>query len=390
MARRGSADEELFQESNPLSFSERLTEGAAQANPLMMGRPGLREQYSEPATVPVLEGISPEVVAANPLVRPPRPIKYMPVEQQIIWQERQAAALANQANLQDQLFQNKKSATAAQMELSRQAQSNAILDSLKDLDPTRDDYEERRDKVLAANPIGAISPDVKNLFEYKDKAWDLRRSKRADQEKRILDTQETLRREALSQARKDAVEIGDPSLLEEVGRLSAENPDLAVAKVSQVKSRLAQSNINTQLLQYGLSPEEIQSLYYDPSGHFRADAAAARVKMEESKRVAGEKVASESQLADIVTTLNKQKAEGLSPTAQVEGKSWTPEDQKMLDAYRQRLSIFATEPRTAAPAPVLSGDAAIRAKNEAALQKVTASGPNGEKLIWKNGQWVPY
>ena len=36
---------------------------------------------------PQLEGISPEVIAANPLVRPPRPIEYMPVEQQIYWNE---------------------------------------------------------------------------------------------------------------------------------------------------------------------------------------------------------------------------------------------------------------------------------------------------------------
>jgi hypothetical protein len=372
-------DDELFRPSNPLSVTEQAIEGAAQSNPLMMGRPGFYEQYSEPATVPAMEGISPEVAAANPLIRPPRPIKYMPVEQQIIWQERQASALSKQADLQNQLYNNKKAATEAKLDLARKAQSNAIFDAMGELDPTADDYFARRDKVLAANPIGAVTPEVKNLFGYKDEAWDLRQKLAEDDRKRKLDSQETLRKEAVSQARKDAVEIGDPALLEEVSKLSAQNPEAAVARVAQVKGRLAQSNITTQLQQYGVPPEEIKSLYYDPdTGYFRADAAAARVKMEESKRAAAEKPASEAQAADIFASLSKQKAD-----LELYGKPVPPDIEKALTHYRDRLSLFATEPRTVTgPAPaegMVPGTKAILSDGRTATL-----GPDGKWYLPKS------
>jgi hypothetical protein len=45
----------------------------------MYGRPSNYKQYSEPVTVPVVEGVSPEVARAIPFPIPPRPIEYMPI-----------------------------------------------------------------------------------------------------------------------------------------------------------------------------------------------------------------------------------------------------------------------------------------------------------------------
>jgi hypothetical protein len=86
-----------------LSYSEQLLEGDVQRNPLAMGRPSTYEQYSEPVTTPVVEGISPEVARAIPFPIPPRPIKYMPIEQQRVWQRIYAETAEKQVALQTKL-----------------------------------------------------------------------------------------------------------------------------------------------------------------------------------------------------------------------------------------------------------------------------------------------
>jgi hypothetical protein len=50
-----------------------------------MGRPSIYDQYSEQVKIPTVEGVSSEVAKAIPFPIPPRPIEYMPIEQQTVW-----------------------------------------------------------------------------------------------------------------------------------------------------------------------------------------------------------------------------------------------------------------------------------------------------------------
>ena len=85
-----------------LSYIEQAVEANIQHNPLMYGRPSIYEQYRdrEPVTI---EGISPEVARAILFPIPPRPIKYMPIEQQRVWRRIYAETAEKQVALQTKL-----------------------------------------------------------------------------------------------------------------------------------------------------------------------------------------------------------------------------------------------------------------------------------------------
>ena len=86
-----------------LTGLERIIEQDAQSNPLMYGRPSTYEQYSKPVKVPVIEGISPEVARVIPFAVPPRPIEYMPIEQQKVWNRLWAETAEKQVPMQNKL-----------------------------------------------------------------------------------------------------------------------------------------------------------------------------------------------------------------------------------------------------------------------------------------------
>jgi hypothetical protein len=92
-----------------LSSSERIVESLAQRRPLLYGQPSVYEQYSEPVEVPSLPGISAEVEELAPVPVPPRPIKYMPMEQQRYWNKIQAEALERQFYIQERINSLKRS-----------------------------------------------------------------------------------------------------------------------------------------------------------------------------------------------------------------------------------------------------------------------------------------
>jgi hypothetical protein len=89
--------------ANPLSASDRFLERQMQADPIAYGRPDEFQQHLEPVEMPSLPGISPEVAGAIPMPVPPRPIKYMPMEEQLLWNKIQAEALERQVSLQERI-----------------------------------------------------------------------------------------------------------------------------------------------------------------------------------------------------------------------------------------------------------------------------------------------
>ena len=421
MARRDDGwDDDYYgpSEGNPLNLLEQAVEGNIQQNPLMYGRPSIYDQYREPVETPEMEGISPEVAAANPLIAPPRPVKYMPIEQQIFWNERQAQELAKQASLQNTLNTNKANAREAQMKLDQEAQSYAILDSLDELNPSADDYEEKKGKLFAANPLGAMSDGVQRAIGWKDKAYESR-IKFAEQERgQKIKRQEQADATRTTEAFKQASEINDPGLTEEVSRLSAQNPEAALAAVQRKKKELNAINTIVQLRDLGVSDEEITRKYGSLAGDNFLDVPA-KAHLETLKRTQGKAVPDKASAIDKYRALKKDKAEASTREGIREGKVWTDFDERLLNDAQKTVSVFAPELVTAEAAPpapsrpstpsqrltpALVSPAGVpqrvpvtqqpagmtRTKKTPVAEEIYVNKQTGEQMIKRDGNYYPY
>jgi hypothetical protein len=398
MGRRGNYGEDTdvgISPENPLSFAEKNFESEVQSNPLLFGRPSLRDQYSEPFTPPAAEGVSPEVAAANPLITPPRPVKYMPVEQQIIWNQMHADALDKQVQMQSNLTTNKARAHEMQMKLDQEAQSSAIIDAFSsdDIDPNKDDYISKKGKLFAANSLGAMSEAVQRAISWKDSIYE-HRQKLADAEtERKAKAQEALNTNRVNQVFKDAADLGDPALIEAVSKAASENPEAALALVQKRKGEINQANINTQLRdQYGMSNEEITKRFYDysrnPEGDFLQGAAQAH--LDSLKTSQSKAMSDETHLMEMYSNLSKRK----TAAAQFGGEGWDKSDDDLLANVTQRLKAkqgVAIAPPTAGPAntagvaPPVAPQAAAEWRPEWQTGGVTPGKPAAEKKVDKIG-----
>jgi hypothetical protein len=364
--------------SSPLNLSDRLLEEDIQKDPLLYGRPSVYEQYREPSGMPQLEGIDPAIMEANPLARPPRPIKYMPVEEQIIWNKMQSETLKNQAGLQSQLNQNRAAALARKIELDREVQSSVIFDAWDQVDPTRDDYLEQKGKLFRANPVGAMSNEVRNAIGVKDVIWQNRKELNDEDRKRKADLEDALAKNRLSESFKQAAELNDPALIERISKLSAEDPALALAEVQNAKRESYKRNLIAEMRDLGVSDQEMSSKYLHPeTGDFLYDAARSRVEIEREKRKSA--TADESKLIDYVLKLEKNKAEGQSATAKIEGKTWSDADEAMLQRYRAKLENipYAEVPTSATPNVPTKGISGVAPPSEPTFRTAPTLSPTG-------------
>jgi hypothetical protein len=352
MARRQQAYSGLSEASDdegPLGFLDRSAESVVQQNPLAFGRPSFYEQEMEPVTNPVLEGIDPDVAAANPLVTAPRPIKYMPIEQQIYWNKMQADALGKQASLQATLNQNRAAALTHKHNLDQETQSTAIFDIFDQLDPNDPNYQDQKTKLLKPLAAGTLNPAVQNLLKMKDDVFNHKQGLEDEELKRTRTREGTLEVARINEAMKIANETGDENLVNEVSNTAKTDPIAALGKALAYRTQLTNENLATQLRAAGVTDPEIKHDYMTSEGLFKQKAAQARI---EGEKVAREKFGTdESNAMRIVATLEKEKAEAEDP---INPKgSWDPQRGELLKSYRNRLSIFAASPgRVAAGAPL--------------------------------------
>jgi hypothetical protein len=320
-------------ESSPLGFWDQAVERNVQQNPLMYGRPSISDQYREAAVLPEMEGISPEVAARNPLIAPPRPVKYMPVEEQIIWNQMHAEQLGKQAALQQTLNANKLAARNAEIEMKKAEQSTALLDAMDDLDPNQDDYQEKLAKHILANPWGASAEPVKNALAVRSdifsKRQEILKAGREDAAKRQGEFDQLRIKAALDEANK----LGDPALTEEVNKTAAQDPAHALSMVQRRRSEIEAANINTQLRELGLTNADITAQFYPQGteGMFLAKAAQERIEIERKAR----EQLNEDQVARLYNSLIEDREK-----ARLEGREPSPEQDALIRRYQDKLASF--------------------------------------------------
>src|SRR4029077_1420131 len=253
-----SGFDEAAADTGPLSSFDRSVESVVQQNPLAFGRPSFYEQEMEPDTTPALEGIDPDIAAANPLVVAPRPVKYMPIEQQIAWNQMQAEALNKQAGLQATLNNNRAAALERKHKLDQETQSTAILDAFDNVDPNQDNYQDVRNKLLLSNPAGALHPIVQNLIKMKDEVFAHRQGLQDKDTERQKTMAGNLDLARVNEAMKIANAVGDEALLNDVRYTANTVPLAALGKALSARTQLVNENLATQLRAYGISNAEIK------------------------------------------------------------------------------------------------------------------------------------
>jgi hypothetical protein len=356
----------------------------------------------------------------NPLVRPPVPVREMPIEQQVAWEQYQRVGLANQAAQRRALFDEKVKRRDEQYELNTLDQADRFTESMGDLDPGHPDYMLQRAQLAKKYPLAARDPAVaKNLANLDETHKYLQGV--ADEEKKYQRNKaDTMLKERINQGYQLAQKAG-PEVLAQFNQDVTADPERAIQSVADLTARSEQENTVADLTSLGLDPKQ----FYGPSGQFLAGHAKQAINLE-TKKQAGATAEVKRQI-DIMDAMSKvrDKAKAKDDSLTDEQKKTTPlewgEDREA--AYNQVISQAGASllPRqqpgqpppqqvkqlqqqvkpagqpspSGSPAPKQVATVRPQIKRPPAAPGATstaqtATGPNGQKLMkGADGRWYP-
>ena len=327
------------------NLGQRALEAQVAANPLAQRDAAMLAEVAAPVVAPVTTAVAP-----NPFIRPPAPLSTMPVDKQIAWQQYQAEAAGKQAALETSALNQQIARQQSEFEIEGRRQAAELAGqtgTLKAEDIAN--YPLQRAELARKFPIGVTTDQAKAAFEPYERIYANALALDKETRNRVAEAQRINQQNRLETARKQAAELGEDALARFFEREKAD-PEAAITGVMQEGTALRQKNLEAQLINSGMTPQEIAQKFQRPEGFmYPAAEAAAKVRTNPQQEV--------SRVGNSLTDLMQEKREA--------GRKWTPmqEDalQRTYELYNQTLDragvrgMPRTGPTTATPTPTPAG-----------------------------------
>lgn len=410
-------------EGDLLSPYAQVVQNQAFANPLVFGASSGYGPYAQTDY-----GVPQAPDEQNPLVRPPVPVREMPIEQQVAWEKYQRDGLAAQAEQRARLFSEKVNRRNEQYKVNTLDQADRFIEEMGDLDPRHPDYQLQKTQLQRKYPLALQNPAVADNIKSLDDTYTHLRGLDEEEQKYQRNKADTTLKERINQGYQLAQKAG-PEVLAQFNQDVTADPERAIQSVADLTARSEQENTIADLTSLGLDPKQ----FYGPSGQFLSGHAKQAINLE-TKRQTGATAEVKRQI-DIMDAMSKVRDKAqkhdqdLLSDALVSNPKMTEEEKKALPlewpeereaAYNQVISRAGaallpqkqpgqpqpqqqqvTQPQpTGQPQPsgtprpqqvttqrpVVKRPPAAPGATPTAVE-ATATGPNGEKMVKRGGKW---
>lgn len=393
-----------------LSPYAQVVQNQAFANPLVFGATSGYGPYAQTDY-----GVPQAPDEQNPLVRPPVPVREMPIEQQVAWEKYQRDGLTAQANQREQLFNQKVERSKEQYRLNTLDQADRVFDNIGDLDPRSKDYPLQRAQLLKKYPLAAQNKAVSDNLGALDETHKHYQGLDEEEQKYQRNKADATLKERINQGYQLAQKAG-PEVLAQFNQDVTADPERAISSVADLTARSDQENTIADLTSLGLDSKQ----FYGPSGQFLAGHAKQAINLE-TKRQTGATAEVKRQI-DIMDAMSKvrDKAKARDDLLTDEQKKTTPLewDEDREAAYNQVIARAGASllPQQQSGQPPLQqqqvktigqpSPAGTPKPQQVTAQRPvvkrppaapgvtptaqTATGPNGQKLMkGADGRWYP-
>ena len=257
-----------------MGLGQRALEAQVAANPLAQRDAAVLAATAVPVA-PVMTAAVP-----NPLVRPPAPLSTMPIDKQIAWQQYQTETEGKQQALKRAALDQAVLSRQNELEIEGVRQATELIGqtgTLKGDDIVN--YPLQVAELARKHPIGFSTPQAKAALAPYETIYQNTLALDKETRNRREEAQRVQQHSRLEAARKQAAELGEDASARFFEREKTD-PESAITGVMQEGAALRQKNLEAQLINSGMTPEEITEKFQRPEGFmYPAAEAAAKVRV---------------------------------------------------------------------------------------------------------------